>query len=340
MNALTVLLALLAACANAAASVLMRRAAMEPGQGQGHAATEPKDDPEGPNDPDAPDSADGPSGPSRRGRRLSWLAGAGLLAGSAVAQAAALAVGSLSVVQPLLASELLFMLAIGGAVFHRRPGRTTWLSFLALAAGLALFLGAAAPSAGRATADASRWVPVAVGVGCAVLVLAVVARFVRAAPRAAVLGLASAVLFAATAALLKEVTGRMPEGPAALAAHWTTYATAVTGLAAFGLLQCAFRAGTLVASQPALTLGDALTSTALGWALFGEHIALGARVLPETAGVALIAAGTVGLARCPEVSGEWDARPASAPRPVAGRDGRRREAPAATESTRATPERA
>ncbi|MEV7127726.1 DMT family transporter [Streptomyces sp. NPDC093260] len=312
MNALTVLLALLAACANATASVLMRRAAMEPGA--------------------IPSGADGLSGspsPSRRGRRLSWAAGAGLLAGSAVAQAAALAVGSLSVVQPLLASELLFMLAIGGAVFHRRPGRTTWLSFLALAAGLALFLGAAAPSAGRSTADASRWVPVAVGVGCAVLVLVVVARLVRAAPRAAVLGLASAVLFAVTAALLKEVTGRFPEGPEALAAHWTTYATAVAGLAAFGLLQCAFRAGSLVASQPALTLGDALAGTALGWALFGEHIALGARVLPEAAGLVLIAAGTVGLARCPEVSGEWDARPAATtPRPVAARNGRRRQAPA------------
>ncbi|GHD87822.1 DMT family transporter [Streptomyces naganishii] len=283
MNAATVVLALLAAASNAAASVLMRRAATEP------------------------------AGVPRAGRRVFWFGGAGLLACSAVLQAAALAVGGLSVVQPVLASELLFMPAIGCAVFHRRPDRATWLSFLALAAGLALFLGAAAPSAGRATADGSRWIPAGTAVLCLVLLLTGLSRLVRGAPRAAVLGLASAVLFAATAALVKEVTGRLPRGgAAALAGDWTPYATAVTGLTAFALLQCAFRAGTLVASQPALTLGDALTGVALGWALFGEHIALGVRMLPEAAGVALIAAGTFGLARAPAVSGQWDAEPAPA----------------------------
>ncbi|MFF9408398.1 DMT family transporter [Streptomyces anandii] len=283
MNAATVVLALLAASSNATASVLMRRAAT------------------------------GPAGAPRAARWVFWSGGAGLLACSAVLQAAALAVGGLSVVQPLLASELLFLPAIAGAVFHRRPDRTTWLSFLALAAGLALFLGAAAPTAGRTTADESRWIPAGTAVLCLVLLLAGLSRLVAGAPRAAVLGLASAVLFAATAALIKEVTGRLPRGgPAALAADWTPYATAVTGLTAFALLQCAFRAGTLVASQPALTLGDALTGVALGWTLFGEHIALGARMLPEAAGVVLMAAGAFGLARAPAVSGQWDAEPAPA----------------------------
>ncbi|WP_306188992.1 DMT family transporter [Streptomyces sp. MK5] len=288
MNVLTVVLALLAAAANAAASVLMRRAATER----------------------RPDEATGRARDGRGGRRRwFWTAGAGLLAGSGVVQAAALAVGSLSLVQPLLATELLFTLAIGSAVFHRRPDRTTWLSFLALAVGLALFLGAAAPSSGRTTAGPGRWVPVAWAVGCLVLTLAGASRLVCGAPRAALLGLASAVMFALTAALLKQVTGQLPRGLGHLAADWTPYATAVTGLVAFGLLQCAFRAGTLVASQPALTLGDALTSVALGWALFGEYIGLGVRMLPEAIGVGLLAAGTVGLARAPAVSGQWDSEP-------------------------------
>ncbi|MEU6423429.1 DMT family transporter [Streptomyces spiralis] len=288
MNVLTVVLALLAASANAAASVLMRRAATEK-------------------------RAEEATGRARGGwsgrRRWFWTAGAGLLAGSGVVQAAALAVGSLSLVQPLLATELLFTLAIGSVVFHRRPDRATWLSFLALAVGLALFLGAAAPSSGRITAEPGRWVPVGSAVGCLVLALAGASRLVCGAPRAALLGLASAVMFALTAALLKQVTGQLPKGLGHLAADWTPYATAVTGLVAFGLLQCAFRAGTLVASQPALTLGDALTSVALGWALFGEHIALGVRMVPEAIGVGLLAAGTVGLARAPAVSGQWDTEP-------------------------------
>ncbi|WP_232839234.1 DMT family transporter [Streptomyces triticisoli] len=272
----------------------------------------------------APDGGRGPAGRGspqtvRARRRRFWLAGAAMLAGSSVLQAAALAVGSLSLVQPLLATELLFTLVLGSVVFHRRPARTTWLSFLALAAGLALFLGAAAPSAGRARADAERWIPVGIALACLVTVLLLVARLVKGPPRAAVLGLASAVLFAATAALLKEVTGVYQQGLAALATHWTPYATVATGLAAFGLLQLAFHAGTLVASQPALTLGDAVTSVALGVALFGEEIALGVRILPEAVGIGLLAAGTVGLARSPAVSGKWDAEPAPGTVPGRGR---------------------
>ncbi|MFF4760293.1 DMT family transporter [Streptomyces sp. NPDC001292] len=333
MNALTIVLALFAACANAAASVLMRRAATETSDGGGAGdrrtsrRADEMPDGRGKGGGPAPRAADGGRGPVavrsphavKVRRRRFWLAGAAMLAGSAVLQAAALAVGSLSLVQPLLATELLFTLAIGSIVFRRRPARITWLSFLALAVGLAVFLGAAAPSAGRATVEGARWIPVGVAVVCLVLLLVGVARLVKGPPRAAVLGLGSAVLFAATAALLKEVTGLYPQGLAALASNWTPYATAITGLAAFGLLQCAFRAGTLVASQPALTLGDALTSVALGWALFGEHIALGVRMVPEAIGIGLLAAGTVGLSRSPAVSGKWDAEPAAGAAPDPGK---------------------
>jgi len=92
----------------------------------------------------------------------------------------------------------------------------------------------------------------------------------------------------------------------AVLSTWPLYATAVVGVVAFLLLQAAFRAGTLAASQPALTLGDALTSVALGWALFGEQINLGAQVAPEVIGIVLMGAGSVGLARAPSVGGGWD----------------------------------
>ncbi|MFJ8898557.1 DMT family transporter [Streptomyces sp. NPDC102359] len=284
---LTVVLALLAALANAAASVLQRRAAA--------------DEPEG--------------GAGLRQavrwlvhvlRRPHWVVGAGMLALSTVLQAAALGVGSLALVQPLMAAELLFTLAVGSLVFHRRPDLRTWLAFVALASGLSLFLTAAAPTAGRSTSVPGHWWPVGAALLAAVVLLVVVSRSVRGAPRAALLGLASAVSFSATAALLKDVTGLIPDGPGAVLTAWPLYATAVVGVIAFLLLQAAFRAGTLAASQPALTLGDALTSVALGWALFGEQISLGARVAPEVIGIALMGAGSVGLARAPSVGGGWD----------------------------------
>ncbi|GGS50549.1 DMT family transporter [Streptomyces griseoviridis] len=286
MHVLTVVLALCAALSNAAASVLQRRAAAA----------------------DAADAA--PGHPVRWLLRLVrdpyWVGGAALLAVTTVLQAAALAVGSLALVQPLMASELLFTLVVGSAVFHHRPDRTTWLAFGALAVGLALFLGAAAPSEGQDTAVPGRWATAGPAVLCAVAALAAAGRLARGAARAALFGSASAVAFGGTAALLKEVTGRFPQGVGAVLTQWPPYATAVVGVLGFLLLQSALRAGTLAASQPALTLGDALTSVALGWALFGEEIALGVRVLPELLGVALIGLGSVGLARAPSVHGTWD----------------------------------
>ncbi|TWV55465.1 hypothetical protein FRZ03_07050 [Streptomyces misionensis] len=288
MLALPVVLALCAALANAASSVLQRRAA----------AMDTPEEPVG-------------AGAFLRGlrrllRRPDWLGGVGLLMVSALLQAWALAVGSLSLVQPLLATELLFTLIVGGLVFRRRPDRRTWLAFVALAVGLAVFLLSAAPVPGRNDATSRAWL-MAGGVACCVVVLLVLlARTVRGAARAALLGLASAVSFATTAALLKETVGRLRLGPAAMFAHWSPYATAATGLVAFLLLQSALGAGSLAASQPALTLGDALTSVALGWALFEESVQLGPRMVPEAIGIVLIGAGSIGLANAPSVGRGWD----------------------------------
>ncbi|MEW2623841.1 DMT family transporter [Streptomyces sp. NPDC048106] len=288
MLALPVGLALCSALANAASSVLQRRAAAV----------------------DAPAESGG-AGAMLRGlrrlvRRRDWLAGVGLLMLSAVLQGWALGVGSLSLVQPLLATELLFTLIVGSLIFRRRPDRRTWTAFVALAAGLAVFLLSAAPVAGRTEATSRAWL-MAGGVACCVVVLLVLAaRAVRGAARAALFGLASAVSFATTAALLKEAVGRLGLGPGVLFTHWSPYATAAVGLVAFLLLQSALGAGSLAASQPALTLGDALTSVALGWALFEESVQLGLRMIPEAIGIALIGAGSIGLANAPSVGKGWD----------------------------------
>lgn len=305
MIAVTVLLALLAALSNASASVLQRRAAVqEPDEGPG-------------------------AGPAVRRlaqllRHPYWLAGTALLALSGLLQAGALAVGSLSLVQPLLAAELLFTLAVGIAVFRRGPDRRTWLAFVALAAGLSLFLLAAEPSPGRPSAPPRSWLVGGGGALGAVVLLVAAAHPTKGAPRAALLGLASAVAFATTAALLKEAVGRLGHGPGAMFAHWSPYATGGAGLVAFLLLQGALGAGSLTASQPALTLGDALTSVVLGWVLFAETVHLGTRLVPEAVGLALIGVGSIGLARAQSLGPEWDT---SVPGRPPDRGGERQPAP-------------
>ncbi|MEU6343559.1 DMT family transporter [Streptomyces sp. NPDC046977] len=298
-HVLTIVLALLAACANGAASVLQRKANLQ-------------------QDEQRRDRAPG-RGVRGRGRtgivrsvlrlvgRPLWVAGMAALALSGVLQATALAVGRLSVVQPLMATELLFTLMAGSIVFSHRPDGRTWLWFLALAAGLAVFLAAAAPSEGQPTALAGAWLRAGPPLAVLAAVLWLAGRALRgAAARAGVLGCATATGFACTAALIKDVTGRIPDGLGAPVTAWQLYAAAAVGLLSLVMLQATLRAGTLAASQPALTLGDALLSVALGWVLFGERIALGAHLVPEIVGAALIAAGVVGLSRSPALGGGWD----------------------------------
>ncbi|MGW3427605.1 DMT family transporter [Streptomyces melanosporofaciens] len=290
MSVLTVLLALLSALGNGMASVLQRRAAMDQVREER--------------------SAPGPKRNllrlARLLRRPYWLAGLAAMMVSAAAQVGALAVGRLSVVQPLLVSELLFTLVVGSLVFHHRPDGRTWLSFVMLAAGLALFLAAADPSHGATTAKNGEWLPVGVVVAIAVGVLIAVAHALRGPARAVALGCATAACFACTAALIKELTGRFAGGVVEVFTDWPLYAVCVVGLLSFLLLQSTLRAGTLAASQPALTLGDALVSIALGWVLFGERVDLGLRIVPEVAGILLMAAGIVGLTRSPAMCGGWD----------------------------------
>ncbi|MFD7919330.1 DMT family transporter [Streptomyces sp. NPDC059740] len=312
MNAAAVVLALFGALSNGAASVLQRRAVMErPGRPA----------------PAGPDEGGTAATRFRRrvretlrdARRLArllrsphWLLGGAALAASAGFQAAALAFGRLSLVQPLLASELLFTLVVGSLVFHHRPDGRTWASFLMLAAGLALFLGAAAPSGGDAeTASGRRWLAAGVCALLLVVVLVLAARAFGGPAAATLLGAATAVAFACTAALVKEVTQLVPQGLAEVFGTWHLYAACAAGLLSMVLLQSALAAGTLAASQPALTLVDAMVSVALGYVLFGERISLGLRVLPEVAGLLLIALGAVGLSRSPAVAGGgWDTGPA------------------------------
>ncbi|MFE4058096.1 DMT family transporter [Streptomyces sp. NPDC059096] len=279
---ISVLFAILTALSNGSASVLQRRAA----------AT-------------VPDSqAMRLSLIGRLLRQPVWLAGIGLVLVAALCQAVALATGPIAVVQPIFVIELPATLLLAGRLFRIRVPRSVWTGAAAVTCGLALGLAAAAPGGGTESVHGTAWIMALLLTGVFEALVILWALRLRGNPRAALLGLAAACGYALTAALMKDAVSRLDHGGAgALFASWQLYAMAVAGVGALFLLQNALQAGSLAASQPMLTLGDALISIAYGVTLYGETVRTGWWLLPELAAIGLIAAGCVQLARSPLAGG-------------------------------------
>src|SRR5271167_3013195 len=99
-------------------------------------------------------------------RRGVWLIGFALLLVTFVLQATALRFGTLAVVQPILTTELLFLIAILVLVFHRHLGWREWAGAGAIVAGLAGFLVIADPALGKGNADSKTWIVVTIVIVC------------------------------------------------------------------------------------------------------------------------------------------------------------------------------
>ncbi|MBZ4323725.1 DMT family transporter, partial [Streptomyces huiliensis] len=108
-------------------------------------------------------------------RNPAWLGGIAVIVGAAACQALALTLGSLSLVQPILVTELPFTLLIACAFARRRMPAAGWAASLMVAAGLGLGLAAAAPGGGADQAPGARWAVTLAATGTAVALCTAVA---------------------------------------------------------------------------------------------------------------------------------------------------------------------
>ncbi|MEU1462146.1 DMT family transporter [Streptomyces sp. NPDC005727] len=232
-------------------------------------------------------------------RRPAWVLGMAGVIGAAVCQSLALVNGPLALVQPLFILELPFALLIAGPLMHRRLPRWGWWGVGGVVVGLAVLLAAAAPHGATDQAGMVRWVPaLALCLGAMAAMVLLAGRGRPAARRAALLAAASATGNALTAALLKSATGTFADdGFTAFLRSWQTYGFALAGAASVLLLENALQAGPLAAAQPALTIGDAVVSLALGITLFDERVRTGWWLLPSVCGALLIVVGVMVLSR-------------------------------------------
>ncbi len=205
-------------------------------------------------------------------RQPIWLLGGACMIGSFVFQAVALHNGQLSIVQPLLVTELVFALVLR-RVWLRQPVRSAaWLSAGITCLGLGVFVAMAEPRGGRLSPTASAWLSVVVVLGAVVGACTLLGRFGPPAQRAALLGTATSVTWALEATFIKTATDNATSGGlAGLVEHWPVYALIVGGVVGTLLEQAALHVGPLAYSQPFIVTVDPFVSVALGVWLFSEY---------------------------------------------------------------------
>jgi drug/metabolite transporter (DMT)-like permease len=240
----------------------------------------------------------------RLARRPVWLLGLAVDALGFVAQAAALGVGRLVVVQPVLSLSLVFALPLGARLSDQRIGRREIGAALVVTLGLVLFLTVSNPGGGRDDAPVSEWLIAGGGFALVTLVLVGVARAQHAALKAALLGTATGLLFGLSAALTKATVDVLDDdGFFAIFVDWHVYALLVVGWVSMTLSEASLQTGKLAPAVATQVVFDPIASLILGLTLLQETLADDALALVGTAaGLAAMGAGLVALAvRQPEL---------------------------------------
>jgi drug/metabolite transporter (DMT)-like permease len=237
-----------------------------------------------------------------------WFLGILCMIAGFLFQLAALDAGDLSLVQPVIATELLFVFAYLALRNRHRVRARDWAAAAGMAIGLGGFLYLADPSGGSTT-EATAWMWILAGAStfaAAGLVAAVSLTSLRRrrnpspARKAALLSVAAGIAWGFVAAVIKELSSHVGQGPYAVFTNWSPYVLVLSGAVAMFLVSNAFQAGPLAASQPGLTIVDPLVASLLGVTLFGEHLHYGLpRVAGEVVAVLVVVASVVLLSRSP-----------------------------------------
>jgi drug/metabolite transporter (DMT)-like permease len=227
-----------------------------------------------------------------------WLAGVLADAVGFVAQGVALAIGRIVVVQPLLATTVVFALPLGAKLDKRRLARSEVLGALAVVGGVAAFLVVANPTGGVDNPDLGTWI--VAGAVCAGVsgVLVWLSRGRPPGLKASFLGSAAGILFALTAVLTKAVADQLGEGVIDVLTHWHLYALVVVGWAGTTVSSAALQTGALAPAAATQMSLDPIASIALGVFAFDEQLhdtAVGAAL--ALVGFAVMVAGLVVLSR-------------------------------------------
>lgn len=228
-----------------------------------------------------------------------WLVGmAADIVGFGV-QAAALATGSLLVVQPILATTLFFALPLGARVDRRRLTVREWSWSGLLVVSLVLFVAFGQPTAGISRPSFRSWIPVFV-LSAPVLGWCLVSA--RSQPhgarRSLRLAIAAGVMLGLAAPLTKSAADTLGTSVLAGIGSWEFWGMALAASLGTFWQQSSYQAGDVQTSLPTVSVFRPAVAMALGLTIYQEHL-VGGDAASSLLVVALVLMGlaTINLSR-------------------------------------------
>lgn len=244
-------------------------------------------------------------------RRPVWFVGILCMIAGFVFQLAALHFGDLSFVEPVVASELLFVFAYLALRHRGQVQPRDWAAAAGMAVSLAGFLYLADPTGGSwRHATAADWVLAAAATALAASAAAGLSgvrlpggRLPTPGRKAALLSVSAGVIWGFVGAVIKELASHVAQGPAAVFSNWSPYVLVLAGAVAMFVVSNAFHAGPLAASQPGLTIMEPLVASLLGVTLFDEQVRHGPLYLGgEAVLLAVLVSSVILLSRSPMIA--------------------------------------
>lgn len=231
-----------------------------------------------------------------------WWLGSGVAAAGFALQAAALGLGSVLLVQALLVTSLLFALPFNARLSHRRVTRWQWVWAVLLAGAVAVIVTIGNPAEGSSRASLDTWVWVAAVLGPALALCLIGSRVWSGQVSAMLMAVVSGALWGLFAVLTKAVVHRLDvtslTGVLELVRTPELYAWAVVGILGTSTQQASFRAGSLTASLPTMTVTEPMVACALGVVVLGETLRPGeAGWVTLIVAVVVMVVATAALAR-------------------------------------------
>ncbi len=237
-------------------------------------------------------------------RERLWLAGiVAMIAGQVLA---AWSIGNLelSIVEPLLTTNLLFALILAVPLSHQAVRVTEVGGAILLIAGEGLLeLARSAQPIGQSFGSFAHWPAAALIAGVAFAAVQA-GRQRHDSRRATLTGLGAGLVFGIQDALTRQTLQILQHhGLAGLLQSWSAYCLVATGAVGILLMQYAFSAGPLHASLPTIAAGEPVAGILLGIVVFGDRISLTPGSLAmQAGGLFALVVGVILVARAPALS--------------------------------------